>query len=345
MSEHDESPEQDERDPGGLPGEPPVRGADDPRERPPDPAGTRPKYDPESLLPATTEPLVAPTIEGTAVDEDEPHSLLPERVAGAGAVAPASRDEQSPHAPRFQFMLGALVALGLAAVVTVVAIAINGPTTQLSGPRWSLWRPTGDGGAVAEQIAKHVGREYHLSTGDQLVLVTGGPLEVAGLPLTIALRQSAAKGGDISLVDGKGALYRLCGLGPNCAIAEGKPSRQRHLLLRREALELSLYTFRYTDVDNVVVFMPPRLAKKPSKTPRATQALFFQRKDVDPELAQPLDATLTRTAPKPSTVTRSPDAGLVNRITEARLFLFSLTQANQDNRAFLVLEPFDSAPR
>ena len=35
----------------------------------------------------------------------------------------------------------------------------------------------------------------------------------------------------------------------------------------------------------------------------------------------------------------APDADFVDRITLQRLFQFSLTQANQDNRAFLVLQP------
>jgi hypothetical protein len=232
------------------------------------------------------------------------------------------------------------VALGLAALATVVAIALGGASPAGdTGPTWSPWRPAGDRSSAAAQIARHIGPEYHLATGEQLVAVTGGPLQVAGLPLTIALRQAPAQGGQISLIDGKGVLYRLCGLGPKCAIATGKPSTQRHLLLRREALELALYTFRYTDADNVVVFMPPRLGKSPS------QALFFRRRDVDPELGRPLEATLTLHAPRPNTVRRSPDALLVDRLTTQRLFDFSLTQANQDNRAFLVLEPFDAAAR
>jgi hypothetical protein len=213
----------------------------------------------------------------------------------------------------------------------VVVLALGGGPSGEPGPTWSRWHPDGDD-ATAE-IADHVGREYHLASGEQLVVVTGGPLEVAGLPLTIALRQPADEGGDISLVDGKGVLYRLCGLGPRCAIATGKASTERHLLLRREALELALYTFRYTDADNVVAFLPPRRGKEP------TQAIYFRRSDVSSEVDRPLAATLTRTAPLPNTVDRSPDAAFVDRITLQRLYQFSLTQANQDDRAFLVLQP------
>ncbi len=53
-------------------------------------------------------------------------------------------------------------------------------------------------------------------------------------------------------------MYTLNGLGNNGSIRGGKSSPERHLLLRREALELSLLTFRYADdVDMVVTILPP----------------------------------------------------------------------------------------
>jgi hypothetical protein len=41
-------------------------------------------------------------------------------------------------------------------------------------------------------------------------------------------------------------------------------------------------------------------------------------------------------------VTLSPDAPLVDQITTPKMFQFSLTQANTDNRGFIVLDPFDA---
>jgi hypothetical protein len=326
----------DEAGPAGLPDRP------DPRTRPDDPAGTKPKFDPDSLLPAVREPLISADPDGEVVDGD----LLPEPVGAAGSPAPVGPLAESPHAPRFQFLLGAFFALGLAAVAALVAVAVQGK--QHADTSWSVWHPSGND--TPSEIAAHVSREYHLGTGDQLVAVTGGPLEVAGLPLTIALRQPATQGGDISLINGKSVLYRLCGLGSNCAIPIGKPSVARHLLLRREALELALYTFHYTNADNVVAFLPPATIKpiatatapataKPAKPQTVTEAIFLRRSDVDQQLSHPLTATLTRTTPLPTNVASSPDADFVERVTTARLFDFSLTQANQDNRAFLVLQP------
>jgi hypothetical protein len=203
------------------------------------------------------------------------------------------------------------------------------------GPSWSKWQPAAHGADGPTQIADHVGHEYRLPNGKQLVAVTGGPLEIAGLPVTVALRENASQGGDIKLIDGNGVLFRMCGLGAKCAISEGKASTKRHLLLRREALELALYSFRYLSVDEAVVFLPPRKGKDP------TQALFFRRddKDLRNAVARPLDATLVRETPSVSGVTRSPDAQLVNTITTSKMFTFSFTQANQDARAFLVLDP------
>jgi len=183
-------------------------------------------------------------------------------------------------------------------------------------------------------IAEYVGRQYRLPTGEQIVLVTGGPLELQGLPMKIAVRESAADGGDITMLEGKGVLYRMCGLGPKCSIAKGKPSPERALLLRREALELALYSFHdLKDIEDVVVFMPPVKGEDPSV------ALHFRRGEVAGQLARPLKATLRSPVPNPDTITTAPDTPFIERGTITNLFKFSLTTGNQDANVFLVLEP------
>jgi hypothetical protein len=308
----------------------------DPRERPPDPAGTRPRHDPTSLLPSAPIPLPEPDVVDAEVVEDG-GELLPERHAPAGAPAPAARAAAAPYAPRFQFILGALLAVGAAAVVAVIALVVApGGGSDQQGPAWSAWHPTPAGGDGAAQIAAHVGPAYKLPDHRQMVLISAGPLQVAGLPLTVALRESPSQGGDIRVYNGKGVLYRMCGLGDNCAIATGKPSVSRQLLLRREALELALYSFRYLKgMEQVVVFLPPPPGKRPST------ALFFRAGDIHPELQRPLNATLTATVPGVTDVTASPDAAFVDELTTRMEYNFSLTPANQDNSAFLVLDSFD----
>ena len=294
---------------------------------PTDPAGTRPKVDRDALLPAR----IPPADEPPPTDADPPTTPAPSL-----ALEPHERREP-PHAARFQFILGALLAVGVVAIIALIyAVGVGGGNSDDGLASWSPWRPTADGTQGAQQIADHVGPEYRLAGGDQLALVTGGDLEIADLPMRVAMRDSE---GGVSLVEGDAVLYRLCGLGPKCSIAKGKPSRSRHLLLRREALELSLYSFRYLrGIDQVVVFMPPPPGEDPN------QALFFRRSDVASSLDAPLRTTLPVPPPTVKTVRRAPDAGLVNRLTTRGLFSFSLTQGNQDANVFLVLQPPGPAP-
>jgi hypothetical protein len=305
--------------------------------RPWDPAGTQPKHDPEALLPATSEPLLPPeaeVVESDAIDDDEQRDLLPERRAAAGAPAVAAA-KRSSYSPRFQFLTGALVAVGLAALAGI-AILIIGPSTTTPAPPWSPWKPSSNGIQGANEIAGHVAPEYR-DAGKQLVNVDANDMSFKGVPLTVALRTSADEGGDIQIHGEKGVLYQLCGLGPSCAIDTGKASTKRGFLLRREGLELALYTFRYLkDIKQVVVLIPPVKGKA------QTVALYFRRDDVDAELARPLTSSLVPKAPTVSSVTLSPDAALVDQATD-KPYLFTLNGSSFNNGGFLVLEPYSAA--
>ena len=62
----------------------------------------------------------------------------------------------------------------------------------------------------------------------------------------------------VEVFDGLGVQYTLGGFGEEGALKDSKPSKERHRLLRREALELALYSFRYLpDVTMVVALLPP----------------------------------------------------------------------------------------
>jgi hypothetical protein len=303
--------------------------------RPWDPAGTQPKHDPETLLPDTPEPLLPPeaeVVESDAVDEDGSDLLPQRRTAAAAAVAPAKR---STYSPRFQFLTGALVAVGIAALAGI-ALLIIGPSTKTEGPPWSPWKPSSSGIQGATEIASHVAPEYR-DDGKQLVNVDANDLSFKGVPLTVALRTAPEQGGNIQIHDEKGVLYQLCGLGPSCSIDHGKASTERGLLLRREGLELALYTFRYlNDVKQVVVLIPPVKGKA------QTVALYFRRDEVKAELARPLTSSLVPKAPTVSSVTLSPDAALVDQATDEP-YLFTLNGSSFNNGGFLVLEPYTPA--
>ena len=270
----------------------------------------------------------------------ESHGMpAPTQAAPESPPAPVAAPVTTPHQRHFKIFNLALIALAGLAVSLAVGIALNGGGSSAGeGSSWSAFQPSNKKvGAGAAEIAAYVGPKYRLPNGQQMVLVTGGPLEIEGLPVRIAVRHSAAAGGGVDLLNGGGALYRLCGLGPKCSIASGKASKERGLLLYREALELALYSFHdLKDVDNVVVFMPPPPGAT-KDTP--TIALHYRRGDVAGQLARPLRATLPNPVPTPDTIDTSPDTPFVKQLTLGNVFSFSFTQANQDTSVFLVLDP------
>jgi hypothetical protein len=312
-----------------------------PSPRPPDLIGTHKRVDDESLksTPANTfegeafeeyEPAAEPARLSTG--DDEPHEYLPERRPEAGApevVIP----RETEHTPRFQFLLGALLAVGAVALAAAMAVAMRPEPVKIDpAAGWSNWRPAGSNPVT--QIAKHVGREYRLPSGRQLVLVTGGPMSFLGLPAKVALQQPPKQGGDISLLGGGGVIFRLCGLGSNCSISEGKPSLERTFLLRREALELALYAFRYIEgVNQVVVFLPPAPGKR-------GLTVLLRKDQLEAQILRPLNSTLARRTPSVKGVETSPDATNVDRLTHV-LYTPQLAQSNADAALFLVLKPFD----
>jgi hypothetical protein len=311
---------------------------EDEQQPPPwDPAGTRSKHDPESLLPAAAEPLLPPeaeVVDSNAVDEDDAGDLLPERRRAGGAAVPAPA-AHSAYAPRFQFLTGALVAIGIAALVGI-AVFVIAPSTKTPGPPWSPWKPSTGGVAGAIQIANHVAPEYR-DKGAQLVKIVANDLSFKGVPLTVALQAAPDENGSIQTHDEKGVLYQLCGLTPTCAIDHGKPTNERGLLLRRAALELALYSFRYLhDVKQVVVLIPPKKGKVQSV------ALYFRPDDVRAELSRPLTSSLVAKAPSVEDVTLSPDAPLVDRATDEP-YLFTLNGSSFNNGGLLILQPYSPA--
>ena len=308
-----------------------------PEKRPWDPAGTQPKHDPDGLLPDSDEPVLPPdveVVESDAVDEDG-GDLLPERRVGAGAPAVATAKRSSTFAPRFQFLTGALVAVGIAAIVGI-AVLVIGPSTKTPEPAWSPWKPTAGGVTGAAQIAEHVAPEYTQS-GQQLVKIDANDLSFQGIPLTVALQTGATEGGRIQIHSEKGVLYQLCGLTSTCAIDQGKPSAERGLLMRRAAFELALYTFRYLkDVKQVVVLTPPVKGALP------THALYFQRSQVSRELSRPLTSSLAPKAPSVDNVTSAPDTPLVHEATQNQ-WLFTLNGQGFNNGGLLVLKPYSAS--
>jgi hypothetical protein len=229
-------------------------------------------------------------------------------------------------------LTGGLIGVAIGALAAAAVLVVGGGPK--AAPQWSPWKPSNAGTSKgAQQIAGHVAPTYRLPSGDQLVLVTGGPLRVAqlDLPVRIVVKPGDGVSDTIKVVGGTSVMYVLCGLGANCAIDKGKPSAERLLLLRREALELALYSFRYLDVDNVVALLPPAPGKKPQN------ALFFRRGQFAPALDRPLEATLPSPPPTLNALPSSPEALEITRLTGRNLFHYQFQQS-QDLSALLVLK-------
>ncbi|HEY2601677.1 MAG TPA: hypothetical protein VGI67_08985 [Thermoleophilaceae bacterium] len=233
------------------------------------------------------------------------------------------------HETKFRMIYAVLAGVGLAAVAAAAIFMIGGRPPK--PPQWSSWKPSGSGDQALGQIADHIAPSYRLPTGEQLVAVDGGPLQIAGIPVKVLLRPTPKESAPSN---GKGALYTLCGLGNHCSIKAGHPSHERTLLMQREAYELALYTFRYVgDVKQVVVLLPP----PPGKTP--TQAMFFRKDDLKPELARPLRFTLPGRPPSIRALKTGSARKFINRSTAGDVYNFGVIQA-QDASLLLELAHF-----
>ena len=232
-----------------------------------------------------------------------------------------------------------MLALVAGAAAASFALLVTRASDERERPRpverWSEWRPRASGVEGAQEIADFVSQRYRLPSGRQLVAVQAGPLAIKDVPISAVAMESAAERADerkIQLTRVKnGLVFAMCGLGRRCSIAEGKPSRERGRLVRREALELALYAFKYVDgVDSVVTFLPP---PRPSETPFV---LYFRRSDLEDQLARPLARTLSnRTPPRPGRIDPA-EAETVDRLTVPHVFGFGVQQL-QDGSAMLVL--------
>lgn len=243
---------------------------------------------------------------------------------------------QYPHRPRFLFVYGLLGGVLAAALVVLVVYAGRSITPA---PKWSHWRPSGGGLGAAKQIADAVGKSYRLPNGDQLVDVIAKTPSVSATSTTsipihyVAVRGTGGKGDQVILVSSSNSMmYSLCGLGTACSISTGKASVARGNLVRREILELALYTFKYVGgINNIIAFMPP-----PSGS-QAQYVIYLQKNDVSAELKQPLAETLGAKVPLPAAIP-SHELHAINSVTEPRVYKFGLSQA-QLGDAVLVLTP------
>lgn len=268
-------------------------------------------------------------------------------VGGQSAPERGDRARLSGYRRRFAIFytgLAVIAGAGLGAFVVLLVKPDAAPA-----PAWSLWKPDAKStDSRVKEIADHVSTRYRLSSGQQLTVALAGPPTVTAgsseggtgsIPVrAIAVRPDTSTGkaeeDDIEIVGASGSIqYVLCGLGNNCSVSVGKASEARHALLRREAIELALYTFKYNDdIDSVSVFLPPRPDGQ-----AAPSAVFLKRADLKGELKTPLTRSLTPTPPGIGQMPQH-ELALVNRVTRPRLYGYEYQQA-QDGSAVLVFSP------
>jgi hypothetical protein len=220
------------------------------------------------------------------------------------------------HSLRFAIFYLALGAILVGAIAGVVVLALQ-PGPPKPKP-WAAWSPQGgSSNKVSDEVAAHIGSEYRLSaTGGQLVAVLSGTPEIAhGLKTTavstIAIRSSASAQCCSRILASTGAVQdQFCGLGSECSIPSGTATTTRERLLRREALEIALYTFKYAPgVKSVIAFMPPPPGQAPSTL------LFLERSALSAQLSQPLAKTLPLSSPPLPSDLDSREAATIDRLT------------------------------
>jgi hypothetical protein len=282
-------------------------------------------------------PPPSPARRTDAEDDTKATAELEEAVQlGAEAAAPAG---PAPFRSRFGFLFGVLAGIALCAA-GASALLIGSQSED--GPRlaenWSAWQPeTSRMADGAEEIAAHVGLQYKLESGDQLVQITSSPLELQGEEIGVAVRP---KGSAIEILEGEGLLYILNGLGPNGTVATGAPSKKRGRLLMREALELALYSFRYLDDVTMVAVLIPQSAATTTGQSATEQrrAVFYRPGDLLSELQVPLAATLSPKTPTAATMTKD-EALRVDSLTLRNLFLASVQPLEAEQNYLVLVEP------
>ncbi len=266
----------------------------------------------------------------------------PAQPVGRPPVSRSDRARGAAYRMRFTVVY---IALALVAGIGVGAFVVESTRPEPAAPtKWSAWEPTGSDIAQARQIADQVAKRYRLPDGQQAVAAIVSPPKISGadgdVPVsTIAVRPDTSTGKkEESAVDiisaGSSLQYVLCGLGAGCSIASGEASDARHALLRREALELALYTFKYVDgIDSVSVFLPPR----PDDPSAAPTSVFLRKSDLSSQLHEPLTMSISPKTPTVGTMSRK-ESQLVDRLTLPRLYSFDVQQA-QDGSAVIIYDP------
>ena len=271
--------------------------------------------------------------------------LIPAAPASEPALV-TRRAHETPSVFRGRFALAYLalaVLAGTALGTTFLVLDRPAKSTEA----WSAWQPSGSRATFDNQIAEYVGARYRLPSGDELVriipgrpTVTSGNQEVAITSVVIEDDQSGNDEGFRVIEIDRSSMYQLCGTGAQCSIGEGTPTPERLQVLRREALELALYTFKYgDDIDTVIALLPPNLGEADNADDDTSVALFFEKDAMKAELDLPLAKTLTSRTPPEGAELNPLENLVVDRLTADRLFLYQFQPLQAGSALMHLLRP------
>jgi hypothetical protein len=273
-----------------------------------------------------------------------------EKPAEKPAASRAERAHTSAYYTRFSLAYTVLIMLAVAGVGALVLLLVR-PAAPHSPP-WSKFVPTGASLDMERQIATQVSSEYKAAPGSLLVTVFPGPIQAPGVvqgdngpqsvevPVSlIAVQPDVSTGrhdqGDFTFFQPDSTVgYEMCGFSDtqqNCAAPSlsGDPEQ----LLRREAVELALYTLKYVPGTNAVITYLP-----PTSNPQApTRAVFITRNDAKDSLDRPLAQTLKTREIQLGAGLLVPDSGHVSAL--AHIFTTSYQTLPSDGTAALTLTP------
>ena len=258
------------------------------------------------------------------------------------AAAPAEEPRPRPTAAerrraaiqrRFGLAYFALaVASGIAIGLLIVLIGHSGTKHTA----WSSFKPTSTGLEGAQQIAGYVSRRYRL--GDKLFAAAFAttPVVQQTTIAAAAIRTGFSKerAQDVRFYrTGNAVMYQFSGSNPNGTIP-GTPSVARGNLLRREILEMSLYSMKYLgNIDTVIAFPPPAVGSDGKPVARA---VLLRKPDLGPQLRSPLFETLPpRRVLEVGQQLTGPERAAIGKVR----FMQYTFQALPNGDALLVLTP------
>ena len=237
---------------------------------------------------------------------------------------------RSAYELRFALAYG-LVALVFGGVIVLFAFLVS----KHEESPWSAYQPKGRGIDQAQAIANHISPRYREGGRTLAAVDAQRPVINSANVDAFAFARSPTSrvGGGIEKIEPaeKSIFYVFCGSGQRCSIP-GEPTTKRGLLLRRESLELALYTFKYMDdVESVVTILPA--------VGNVNTAGYFKRSAVHGLLDKPLFKTLPARGPFEAEGLNVPDVKTSERIGAGRFYQSGVQELPTGGALLILTQP------